>query len=153
MSKRIFSGREADSLIVALLVNDLIGAINQPMRTRKVTVTLDYSHKDHLPRLYIRRPGVEDQAWMMTNTRTKVCYDCTLPNPDLQLFVNDVKERLAKLGGTLYLVAGKNKQGASEAKLQLSVSGSHNTALTLTRVRRGQAVQCEHFITPEGKVP
>ena len=153
MTHRIFGRRQADTLIIALQVNELIGAINQPMRVRKISLTLDYSHKDHRPRVYIRMPGVEDQVWMITNTRTKVFHVCKLTDPNLQAFADDVKTRLAKLGGELFLVGGKNQRSTPEAKLQLNVQGSIDTALTLARVRPGQVMLCMNFMTPEGEVP
>ena len=148
-----FSRRQTDTMIVALLVDDLIGAINQAMRVRKITLTLDYSHKDHRPRLYVARPGVDKEVWMLTNTRTKVCAYCQLASPDLQLFTADVTERLAKLDAELCLTGGIRQRSAPEAKLQLTVVGALNTALTLARVRPGAVMLCEHFITPEGNVP
>lgn len=142
-----------DKLLVALLVNDLVGALNLAMRVRKVTLTVDYTAKDHRLRLRAAMPDVPAETWMVTDTRAKLALSGRLLNPHLQLFANDVKERLAALGGALVLVGCKPRTGKPVAKLQLIVEGSQSTALTLCRVPAGRQLTCEHFTTPDGQIP
>lgn len=143
--------RQRDTLVVALTAHDMIEALNLALRVRKVTLTLDYGNKDKLMRLWAARPGSLREVWMITNTRTKVCTARTMASPDLQLFANDVSERLAKLGATLVLTGGNRQKTKPEAKLQLIVAGSEGTALTLAKVGRGKAVAASSFTPPGAK--
>lgn len=142
-----------DTLIVALSSHDMIAALNAAMRVRKITLTLDYTHKDHLLRLYVEMPGSPRETWMITNTRTKRCVHCEVVNPHLQLFINDATERLAALSGALFLVGGRHQRSAPMAKLQLIVEGSDKVAVTVAEVSRGKSATCHYFITPNGVIP
>lgn len=138
-----------DKLIVALSIGDLITELNQAMKVRKITLSIDYTQKDHLIRLVAAMPGASAETWMITNTRTKVCAQLAAQDPHLQLFFTDAKERLSKMGGALVLVGQKRHLGPAVAKLQLCVEGSENTAVTLHKTIKGKVSPAlTHFLPP-----
>lgn len=146
-------GADRDRLLIALLMHDVTAALNQVMRTRGLKLTLDATHKDHQVRLFVSRPGVEPQGWMVANSRTKVCAMVVPPHPELASAVVDIIERLAKFEARLILLCHKPPGKKITGKLQVQFSGARLYVLTIADVVAGKIVHETTFTTPDGVVP
>ena len=144
---------EKDKLIVALQMDECLNAINTTMRVRGITLRLDYAGADHLARLWVSRPGVEEQGWMVTNPRKKNTFWIYPAHPDLRAFVEDVMERLRKLDATMVIAAEKPYNKKPIAKLQIQFAGAKRIVLTLVDVEKGKSKKDVGFLTPDGRAP
>lgn len=149
MKKARLVGTQREKLIVALVAEDALVALNTVFKTRGLTFTLDYTGPN--PWLYISRPGVEPELLMAADPRTKHCSIFVPHHPELRSAYVDLIERLASIEARLILVTQKDKQQRKWAKLQLHVVGSRTTALTILDINRGQKISDTEFCLPGEK--
>lgn len=132
---------KADRLLMALVTDDVMDAINIPLRTRRGAFAIDYA--GHIPMLYVYAKGFEPQIWMACNTRLRQTNVHRMADPGLELMVVDIVSRLAKLNAKLCFSPCRDKQNRRMVKLQVISGDSRNIAITLATVLRGQ--QREHI--------
>jgi hypothetical protein len=137
-----------DKLIVGLLADDIVEALNQAMQVRRISLMLDYSRKDHRLALWAEDAHQHTEVWMVTDTRSKLCAVNLFQHPTLKAFHTDIDDRLAALGGSLALVGFRPRQGPPLAKLQACVQGAQKIAVTLYSVPRGQCSPAIQSFTP-----
>lgn len=135
LRKAIGQPMKADRLLMALVTDDVMDAINIPLRARRGTFAIDYS--DHIPLLYVYAKGIPPQVWMACNTRARQTNVHKMISPDLGLMVNDMVERLARLNAKLCFSPCRDKQNRRMVKLQVISADSRNIAITLATVLRG----------------
>lgn len=140
-----------DKMAIKLLEDDIVAAVNQAMRVRKITITIDYTHKDRLPRAFLSMPGVEKTGWMISSPRTRVCNAVIPAHPDLLAFLMDLESRLRKLDARITMRAKKPPNQKAIAKLQVEVNGVQRVVLTLTDVVDGGIKHKTHFLTTDGR--
>jgi len=145
-------GAQRDKLIVALLMQDMLAAINLAMRVRKLKFTLDYSD-DHFARLYLEAPDIPPERIMLLDPRKHCCFITAPRNRELFFATVDIIERLEKLGGKLSLTGDRPKQGPRRALLQVYVDGATKIALTLMDVHKGKVKHDTSFQLPDGTTP
>jgi hypothetical protein len=145
-------GKQRESMILALTMDELVAGLNLAMRVRKVTLILDYT-QDPFPRLYIEMPGVEKQQIMLLDQRKHCCYITPPSNRELFFAFNDITTRLHKAGGRLSLTGDKPKEGPRRALLQIYVDGATNIALTLMDTVKGKKKTDTDFQLPDGTTP
>lgn len=148
----VFTGMQRDKLIIALQMNELVGALNLVLRVRGATLQIDYT-LDHSPRLYLARPGVEREVIMKLDVRKHACYITPPQNRELFLIFADITERLHKLGGRLSLTGDKPRQGPRRCLLQIYVDGATSIALTLMETTKGKRITDKSFELPDGTTP
>lgn len=85
---------------------------------------------------------------MVFNTRKKICMYSAPTHPELVLAVQDINERFSKLEASLILVAEKDRNYRSWAKLQIHVAGAHKMALTILDVVKGKSISDSNFELP-----
>ena len=143
---------QRSKLVIALQMDDIVSNINTALRTRKATLTLDYS-EDHSPRLFLARPGVSREMIMLLNTRKHAYYTLPPTNNELHAIYTDLRTRLNKLDAYLALTEKRPKAGPRIAALQVQVFGVGHTALTLSSTAKGTS-KVEHIFTlPDGTIP
>ena len=141
-----------DKLIVALQMDEAVAAVNQALRVRGITLHIDFTNKDHQARLWVSRPGVEKQGWMITNPRSRKTYFIHPQHPDLRAFTMDIMERMANMEATLVLASENRFNKKPIAKLQIQFTGSRRIVLTLVDVEKGKAKIDTGFTTPDGRI-
>lgn len=141
-----FTMNQKERLILTLVAGDVTQALNTVCKVRGIHFHIDYTK--HNPRLLISRPGVEPEMLMQFDTRLKRCYFSAPSNPDLILAVKDFNERLDKLEANFLLVAEKDKNGKSWAKLQIHVGGARRMALTILDIPKGKSISDNQFELP-----
>ena len=146
-------GLQRDKLIVALMLDDAVAAVNQAMKVRGITLHIDYTNKDHCARLWVSRPGVEKQGWMITNPRNKQTFFIHPAHPDLRAFTMDIMERMSNMDATIVLAAQTRFNKKPVAKVQIQFTGSQRIVLTLVDVEKGKAKIDTGFTTPDGRIP
>lgn len=134
-----------DKLIIALQMDDILAAINTPLRTRKAKLILDY--KGAQPTLWLETPSAPRQMIMWLDTRKKISYLCQQIEPAGSI-VRDMSDRLAKLESNLVLVCNKPPNKKMEALLQVRVGGSTHIAATFMKACRGETKQDTEFQFP-----
>lgn len=147
-----FTGVQKDKFILALVVNDVTSAINTALRIRKATFTLDYS-EDHFARLYVSMPGINKEMVLRLDQRKHICYVTFPKNRSLFAVMQDISERLAKLGASLNLTGDRPKQGPARAVLQVYVQGADKIAISLMDVFKGKKKSDTAFQLPDGTTP
>ena len=148
----LFSGTQRDKLIIALQMNELVGALNLALRVRKATLEIDYTI-DHSPRLFLARPGIEREQIMQLDVRKHACYITPPRNRELLVLFADITERLHKIGGRLSLTGDKPRQGPRRCLLQIYVDGARTIALTLMETTKGKRIIDKSFELPDGTTP
>ena len=146
------AGAQRDKLIIALQMEDLVGAINLAMRVRKLSFTIDYT-QDHSPRLYMQMPDGPIQQIMKLDVRKHCCYISPPSNRELFFAFADITERLHKMGGRLSLTGDRPTQGPRRALLQVYVDGARKIALTLMDTTKGHRKTEFSFQLPDGSTP
>lgn len=150
--KSAIVGAQRDRLIIALEMQDLVGALNLAMRVRKLQFTLDYA-TDHFPRLMVSMPNVAPEQFMLLDQRKHCCYINVPRNRELFFAVTDIVERLSKHSGRLTLTGDRPRQGPMRALLQIHVEGATKTALTLMDTTKGKVATDTSFQLPDGTTP
>lgn len=145
-------GIQREKLIIALQMNELVGALNLALKTRHASLEIDYT-QDHFPRLYLARPGIERQQIMLLDPRKHACYITPPSDRELFFIFIDITERLRKLGGRLSLTGDKPKQGPRRCLLQIYVDGARTIALTLMDTTKGKRKLETSFQLPDGTTP
>lgn len=145
-------GAQREKLIIALQMNELVGALNLALKTRRASLEIDYT-QDHFPRLYLARPGIEREQIMMLDQRKHACYITPPYNRELFTLFIDITERLRKFGGRLLLTGDKPKQGPRRCLLQIYVDGARTIALTLMDTTKGRKKTDTAFQLPDGTTP
>ena len=145
-------GIQREKLIIALQMDELVGALNLALKTRHASLEIDYT-QDHFPRLYLARPGIERQQIMLLDTRKRAYYITPPSNRELFFIFVDITERLRKLGGHLALTSNKPKQGPRRCALQIYVDGARTVALTLMDTTKGKRKLETSFQLPDGTTP
>lgn len=135
MSRLGLSPQQADLLLMHLVKEDIVPAVNIPLKVRRASLTVDYT--THIPSLSIAMPGVEPQQWMWCDTRKNVTFLRAPSDPQLALITQDIMDRLGKHDAFLKLGTTKNKNHKLIAKLQIFVRGSNKIALTLFDTPKG----------------
>lgn len=144
---------QRERLIIGLQMEDSLRAINTAMRVRKLSFTLDFTHKDHLARLYVEMPGVPREGMMVVNWRTKYMFRVPSMHRDLAAGLNDINERLQAFDAAYLLAADKPPNQKPQAALQLHFKGARRQVMTLMKCNRGQSLTSHHFTMPDGTVP
>lgn len=143
-----FIGSNRERLLVAVTAIDVVNALNTVFHARGLKLTLDWTSK--APRLYVERPGVEPELFMMANFQTKRYVTLVPRHPELQSALMDLIDRLAKMDAKFVLVTQKDRSQKRWAKLQVHVSGSRGYALNVLEVPRGTKKTETEFNLPEG---
>lgn len=130
-----FIGSKRERLLVAVMAVDIVNVLNTVFRARGLKFILDWTGK--APALYVERPGVEPELFMMADYRTKKYTTLVPRHPELQSALVDLVDRLSKLDAKLVLVTQKDKNQKRWAKLQVHVAGSRGYALNILEVPRG----------------
>lgn len=146
-------GDQRGKLIVGLTMDDAVAAINLALRVRKAAFVADFTHKDHLARLYIEMPGVQRELIYLANPRTKTAQRFFPQEEQLNFLINDMHDRLAKLECGLLFAAEKPFNQKPECKLQLHVSGARRVVLTLMDCKKGATLRDTSFQLPDGTTP
>ena len=124
----------ADRLVMAIKTDDLIEAINIPLRARRGTFGVDYS--GHTPELYAITAGGPMERIAFVDTRRRCAVWERIEHEPLRLMVEDIHRRLGKLGAELVFIVQQDKQGRYTAKLQIKANDSRHIVLWLAKVPR-----------------
>lgn len=142
-----FIGSKRERLLVAVMAVDIVNALNTVFRARGLKFKLDWTGK--APALYVERPGVEPELFMMADYRTKKYTTLVPRHPELQSALTDLVDRLAKMDAKFVLVTQKDRNQKRWAKLQVHVDGSKGYALNILEVPRGTKKTETEFNLPE----
>lgn len=136
--REIVSPIKADRMLMAVLSDQLLEAISEPLLRRKAYLRVDYS--THVPALYICVPGDEPVLWMTLDTRRRVCYSRE-PNefvhPTSCSLARSISHNLATLGASLTMNSERAKDQRRVCKLQVYVKESRIICITLCDTARG----------------
>lgn len=126
----------SSKLELALVTPDAIQAWNTVVKARGLFFILDYT--THSPVLFVGTKDREPQPWMYVDTRRKSILKLPL-NGDEGLAVQDLTERLAKLGLTLTVRFDQVKT-TKQKFISLRLVSIHGGAMTtvLDRLKKGQ---------------
>lgn len=136
----------ADKLGYALIMGDIIEALNLPLKVRKGFIRLDYT--ELMPRLFIGSVNHKEEIWFSCNPKKRVCYAHNLQNPELVVMAADIQMRLAKLGLYITMNAHKNREGARIAKMQVVSTDFRKITMSVIRCRRGNGTTSSTFTEP-----
>ena len=142
-----FVGSKRERLLVAVMAVDIVNVLNTVFKTRGLEMTLDWTNK--APQLYVARPGVEPELFMMANFQTKRYVTLVPRHPELQSALADLVDRLAKMDAKFVLVTQKDRTQKRWAKLQVHVDGSRGYALNIFEVPRGTKKTESEFNLPK----
>lgn len=155
MSTRLgLSPINADKMLMAVATDEMLDAINIPLRTRKGRFVLDYVGQP-FPVLLQCAPGISAEPICRIHTRGPAPRTEMLVPRDsqLQLIVTDMAERLAKVPASLVIAHSKDRQGRKYARLQVIHGESRYVALTLHGTWKGfKSEPIGPFAAPELKL-
>ena len=134
--RQSMGAEQADRLLMAIQTDDIIEALNIPLRARRGTFGLDYT--GHTPKLYAVCVGCEPEHIASVDTRRRCAVWARPKQEPLALMVEDIRRRLAKLSAGLHLIVQRDAQQRRVAKLQVTSSDSRHIAIWLAHVPRHQ---------------
>ncbi len=127
--------RAADRLTMELLEEQLLDAINIPLRARRGQFRIDYT--GHSPLLLVRAAGCEPELLCTMDTRSQYMVTRVPTSPDLARMMADTKWRLDGLNASIALAHDKDRQMRRRVRLQLTSRDSRHIALTLHGTYKG----------------
>lgn len=125
---------QADRLYMAVATEDMIEAVNIPLRARQGTFGIDYT--GHTPELYAHALGCKEERIAFIDTRRRCAVFERPKQEGLALMVQDITRRLEKHGASLAFIVQKDQQQRRIAKLQIVADDSRHIALWLAKVPR-----------------
>lgn len=153
MNRLGLSPVNADKAVMVLSEDDLLDAVNVPLRARRGRLLLDYATMPY-PVLMIGCPGIDPEPLCRLHTRGSVPWTETLVPRDetLRALSAHIAERTAKIPAALVLAHAKDKQGRKFVRLQLKHDDSRYVALTLYGTWKGhKSGWIGPFAAPERK--
>lgn len=153
MNRLGLSPVNADKAVMVLSEDDLLDAVNIPLRARRGRLLLDYATMPY-PVLMIGCPGIAPEPLCRLHTRGSVPWTETLVPRDetLRALSAYIAERTEKIPAALVLAHAKDKQGRKFVRLQLKHDDSRYVALTLHGTWKGyRSGWIGPFAAPERK--
>lgn len=125
---------QADRLFMAVATEDLIEAVNVPLRARHATFGIDYT--GNAPELHLHAPECGSERVAIIDTRRRCAIFQRPKQEALAIIVQDITRRLAQHGASLAFIVQKDRQQRRIAKLQIVADDSRHIALWLAKVPR-----------------
>lgn len=139
----------ADRLVMAIKTDDLIEAINIPLRARRGTFGVNY--EGHTPELWAITGDGQPKRIAFVDTRRRCAAWGRIEHEPLRLMVEDIHRRLEKLGAELVFIVQQDKQGRRTAKLQIKAKDSRHIVIRLAHVpRKTKKGDIGPFVITEG---
>ncbi|MBB3802039.1 hypothetical protein FHR47_002287 [Xanthomonas arboricola] len=124
----------ADRLLMAVSTDDLIQAVNIPLRARHGQFAIDFTGVR--PVMFLHAQGCEPEQVAFVDTRKRCAVWWRPKQEQLALMLEDITRRLAAHGAALAFITQRDKQQRVTAKLQIVSHDSRHIALWLAKVPR-----------------
>ncbi|ASL01779.1 hypothetical protein [Xanthomonas citri] len=132
--RKAMGAMKADRLLMAVSTDDLIQAINIPLRARHGHFAIDFTGAR--PEMFLHAEGHEPERVAFVDTRRRCAVWWRPRQEQLALMFEDITRRLAAQGAALAFITQRDKQQRVTAKLQIVSHDSRHIALWLAKVPR-----------------
>lgn len=134
-------------LELALVTPDAIEVWNQVVKARGIYFVLSYM--SHYPTLFVGTKDMKAEPWMVVDTRKKTIQKFKLLNRDAALGLDDLQDRLLKIGLRVGLMFDCNKQKQKFVSLRLIPTGGGAMTTVLDRIKKGEQREYVQFTLNE----